>query len=91
MPVTCLLASMEFIGVVFSKAYMDDLKATICKQTHKIESDVYALVGYQFNIASPEQVARVLYEGLKLPIPIQQSKKGSYIRFDRIITSCYLL
>ena len=79
MPVTCLLASMEYIGVAFSKAYMDDLKAIILKQILKIESDVYALVGYQFNIASPEQVARVLYEGLKLPIPVQQSKKGIHI------------
>ena len=75
MQVLPILANMELRGIHLDAhalaAYETELKA----QLAATERDIYALVGHEFNIASPQQVGRVLYEerGLK---PSKKNKRG---------------
>jgi DNA polymerase I len=77
MPLVSVLTHMEFWGVAIS------LKALNCSADklklfmRHIEERVVGLVGEhrgQLNLQSPEQVARLLYEGLQLPRPAATSK-----------------
>ncbi len=75
MQVLPILASMELRGIHLNadalKSYESELKVQIAK----IEKEVYALVGHEFNIASPKQLGEVLFEerGLKPP---KKNKRG---------------
>ena len=79
MPVACLLADMEQYGVAVNIAAMDEIKNRITSLLAIVQRDIFSLVGYDFNVASPEQVARALYGTLKLPAPTQNSKKGKHL------------
>ena len=80
MPVACLLASMEQVGVAVEPAYLDQLRSQLTQQLTNTELQIYASVGEanRFNVASPEQVSRVLFEVLALPPPTNSSKKGKH-------------
>ena len=75
MRVLPILAQMELRGIHLDggalKSYEDELKV----QIGKIEKEVYALVGHEFNIASPKQLGEILFEerGLKPP---KKNKRG---------------
>lgn len=80
MPVACLLASMEQAGVAVAPAYLDHLRTQLTQQLNNTELQIYAAVGEanRFNVASPEQVSRVLFDVLALPPPANSSKKGKH-------------
>ena len=80
MPVACLLASMEQVGAAVEPAYLDHLRTQLTQQLTNTELQIYASVGEanRFNVASPEQVSRVLFEVLALPPPTNSSKKGKH-------------
>ena len=78
-PVTCLLAQMESTGVVVNRIFLEKLREKLIQAIHETEMSIFNTVGgIVFNIASPEQVAKVLYDTLSLPIPSQTSKKGKH-------------
>ncbi len=67
LPLTEVLASMEHYGVAVDsqgiRTFGDDLKA----QIGEIEQRIYFRAGHEFNIASPKQLAAVLFEEMGLP------------------------
>ncbi|MBD5427565.1 MAG: DNA polymerase I [Treponema sp.] len=75
MKVLPILAGMELRGIHLDApslaSYETELKAHLAATMN----ETYALVGHEFNIASPQQVGRVLYEerGLK---PGKKTKRG---------------
>ncbi len=75
MKVLPILAAMELRGIHLNadalKSYESELKVEI----DRIEKEVYALVGHEFNIASPKQLGVVLFDerGLKPP---KKNKRG---------------
>lgn len=79
MPVAALLAQMEWVGVVIDASFLDHLRNLLNARLHDTELQIFAAAGTAaFNVASPEQVAHVLYDQLALPAPAQLSKKGKH-------------
>jgi DNA polymerase-1 len=44
---------------------------------HRLAGEIYAISGTPFNINSPQQLAKVLYEDLKLPAPVKYGRGKS--------------
>jgi DNA polymerase-1 len=67
-PLIPVLASVEQAGVLLDgpalAAQSQRLEQDLVRQT----KEIYALAGGEFNIASPKQLAEVLFEKLKLPV-----------------------
>ncbi|KAJ1403175.1 hypothetical protein B484DRAFT_483668 [Ochromonadaceae sp. CCMP2298] len=78
MPTACLLGSCELTGVVVSASFLDTLKVTLQGKINQVEESIFQQAGTRINVASPEQVSRLLFDELKLPPPSHTSKKGKH-------------
>lgn len=61
-PLTFVLADMEYDGVSIDEKYLNDLTAFMNAELAKIEGKVYELAGVSFNINSPRQVGETLFD-----------------------------
>src|SRR5205085_1919082 len=66
-PLVEVLAELEFNGVRLDLPLLERLGREMAQQLKGIETEIYALAGHEFNIASPKQLRQVLFEELKLP------------------------
>ena len=76
MPLVALLSLMELRGVELSQQILKGINEKIDLKLASIIEEAHQLVG-PFNLASPEQVANVLYTKLKLPTT-HTSAKGRH-------------
>lgn len=66
-----VLVAMEDNGILLDTNLLREMSLELGKQLLKLEKEIYGSVGHQFNINSPQQLGRVLFEDLRLP----QSRK----------------
>ena len=64
---------MEINGIAVKTDVIDDLKNELNEKIHNLEIKIYEIAGEEFNIASPKQLADILYNKLMLP-----KGKGKY-------------
>lgn len=66
-PLVFMLAEMEENGVAVDaeklKAFSDELESEI----HRIEDEIFAETGEEFNLNSPKQLGEILFDRMKLP------------------------
>jgi len=62
---------MERDGILLDTDLLREMSRELGQQLLKLEKGIYSSVGHQFNINSPQQLGRVLFEDLLLP----QSRK----------------
>jgi DNA polymerase-1 len=66
-PLIEVLAELEFNGIRIDLPLLDRLSKEMTTQLVAIEREIHTLAGREFNIASPKQLRRVLFDELKLP------------------------
>lgn len=74
LPLTGVLARMERTGVLIDRAELHRLSGMMENQIAALTSAIHALAGKTFNISSPQQLGRVLFEDLRLPAPVKYGK-----------------
>jgi DNA polymerase I len=67
LPLIEVLAEMEMNGVRLDLPLLNRLSREFEGQMKEIAAAIFALAGEEFNINSPQQLGRVLFEKLKLP------------------------
>ncbi len=75
MPLARVLADMELRGVKISRSHLSRLSEDLDKRMSLAEKEAYALAGRTFNMNSPRDVARVLFEEIGLK-PRRRTKTG---------------
>ena len=75
LPLTEVLASMEYYGVKVNQDGIKDFGKKLDELTEKTAQIIYDETGHKFNILSPKQLGKVLFEELKIP-PIKKTKTG---------------
>ncbi|OPX93336.1 MAG: DNA polymerase I [Syntrophorhabdus sp. PtaB.Bin006] len=75
MPLVQVLADMECAGVKVHRGKLLSLSRDFDKRLNGIVKEIYSLAGEPFNINSPQQLSRVLFDTLKLP-PVKKTKTG---------------
>lgn len=76
-PVIPILAKMEVIGVGLDSKYLEEMSVDFDKKVKQVESKIYSYSNNEFNISSPQQLAHVLFEVLKLPTDgVKKGKTG---------------
>ncbi len=73
-PLIMILAKMEAIGIKVDRRKLQDASQEAEKEVKRISEEIFNLVGEEFNLNSPIQLAKVLYE--KLQLPTSEIKKG---------------
>ena len=68
LPLAGVLADMESEGVAIDVPYLKQMQDELGAQLATIESRVEELAGQTFNLNAPQQLAKVLFEDLRLPV-----------------------
>ena len=74
-PLVGVLADMEKEGFKIDVAMLDELSEKYDKQIVQLVDDIYTLAGEEFNLNSPKQMARILFD--KLGLVCENNKKQS--------------
>jgi DNA polymerase-1 len=74
LPLARVLARMERVGVRIDRAELGRLSELMEREITRLTGEVHALAGKPFNISSPQQLGRVLFEDLRLPAPVKYGK-----------------
>jgi DNA polymerase-1 len=77
MPLIPVLAAMEWEGISLDAPFFARMNGELTKRLAEIEKDIYAVVGYAFNINSTQQLSKVLFESLRLEPPDRRKKTAS--------------
>ena len=77
LPLVYVLANMEETGFKVDKNYLLNMQEDLEREIDVIEKEIYELAGMEFNIASPKQLADVLFNKLMIPYP-KRVKDGNY-------------
>ncbi len=67
LPLAQVLARMEFSGVKVDTAALNALESEFRERAGALENRIYELAGEEFNLNSPKQLSRILFEKLGLP------------------------
>jgi DNA polymerase-1 len=77
MPLIPVLTDMEMAGIRVDRDFLKEMSKSLEIRLSEIEKDIYAGVGYEFNINSTQQLSRAIFETLKLEPPGRKKKTTS--------------
>lgn len=75
LPLEKVLARMELFGVKIDIKALDEVAKDLKERLQNLEEKAYEITGQKFNLASPKQVAELLFEKLKLKT-VKKTKTG---------------
>ena len=67
MPVLPILAEMEIEGIHVDSQKLADYRIELVQDINKTQTEIFDIVGHDFNISSTKQLQQVLFEERKLP------------------------
>ena len=74
-PLQEVLCAMELTGIRVDRGALEGLAAAMEAELITLEAEIHDLAGEPFNVASPKQLATVLYDRLGLPV-LKKTKTG---------------
>lgn len=75
LPLVYVLSAMEKEGFNIDKLMLDELQNNFTTEIDKTQKEIYNLAEEEFNISSPKQLGKILFEKLDLPV-IKKTKTG---------------
>lgn len=78
LPLADVLAKMEIEGIHVKKSTLSDMALENQLVIDRLTSEIYEMVGTEFNINSPKQLGDILFETLKLPVEMTKKTKTGY-------------
>jgi len=78
LPLVEVLMRMEKIGIYVDKEKLRTLSKSFEHQLLSLEQRIYVIAGEAFNIKSSQQLGRILFEKLNLPVQKKTRKKTGY-------------
>ena len=85
-PLIPILASMEAEGVRIDIGALEDFSIILKHEIGKVEEDIYADAGVQFNIASPKQLGEVLFDKLVIVDKPKKTKTKQYSTSEDVLS-----
>ncbi|MDQ6760189.1 MAG: DNA polymerase I [Acidobacteriota bacterium] len=74
LPLTTVLARMEQNGIRIEPKQLKLLSERMDAELQRLSAEIYTAAGKTFNINSPQQLGKVLFEDLELPAPVKYGK-----------------
>jgi DNA polymerase I len=74
LPLVRVLAEMEECGVRVDPEQLRVLSGRMEEEIARLAGEIYELAGKTFNINSPQQLGKVLFDDLNLPAPVKYGK-----------------
>lgn len=74
LPLSPVLARMEAAGIRVDTQTLAAISERMGTQIESLTARIHALAGHEFNVNSPQQLAKVLFEEMNLPAPVKTGK-----------------
>jgi DNA polymerase-1 len=74
LPLLVVLAEMERKGIYLDVPILKTQGHEVVKEIHTLTQDIYRQAGIEFNINSPLQLKKILFERLAIPYPKKRAK-----------------
>ena len=87
MPLSPVLMQMEMRGTGLDINRLHNLSESFKQQLDALEGSIYGLAGESFNINSSQQLGRILFEKLKLPVQKKTKKKTGFSTDVNVLTT----
>ncbi len=87
MPLVEVLADIERNGVKIDTNALHLYSKDLEKEIKEIEQSIYNLAGETFNVSSPQQMGKILFEKLKLIDKPKKTKTGQYATGEEILAT----
>ena len=87
MPLVPVLVRMEMRGVRVDTELLGRLSRTFERRLGALEGSIHGLAGEVFNINSSQQLGRILFEKLNLPVQKKTKKKTAYSTDVDVLTA----
>ncbi len=87
MPLIPVLLRMEAAGIRVDKNRLQEFSKDLAAQLEQTEAAIYAQAGEAFNINSSQQLGRILFDKLKLPVQKKTKKKTGYSTDVDVLTA----
>lgn len=85
MPLTHVLANMEYTGILVDQPYLKQISETLKKQMDEISQEIFDLAGVEFNLMSPKQLGEILFDQLQIPYPKRIKDNKRYLTNKEIL------
>jgi DNA polymerase I len=85
MPLVQVLAAMEYEGVTVDVDVLSKMSEELRTESDRIQKEIFALAGQEFNINSPKQLGEILFEKMKLGDKPKKTKTGQYATGEEIL------
>ncbi len=79
LPLAGVLARMERTGIRIDPVELKRLSRLMEGEIARLTGEIHRLAGKPFNISSPQQLGKVLFEDLKLPAPVKYGKGQDHL------------
>ena len=76
MPLVETLAEMEWAGITIDVAWFASLKERFERERKRVEQEIYAAAGEEFNINSNPKLREILFDKLQLPV-LKKTQTGA--------------
>ncbi|MBL7207831.1 MAG: DNA polymerase I [Desulfobacterales bacterium] len=87
MPLVPVLMKMEMTGICIDREKLRSLSKSFEHQLEGLEGRIFAIAGEEFNINSSQQLGRILFEKLDLPVQKKTKKKTGYSTDVDVLTT----
>jgi DNA polymerase-1 len=77
-PLIPVLVDMEFEGIRVESAALEEFALQLSKEMVEHEKTIYLLAGTEFNLNSPRQLGKILFDVLKLAEKPKKTRTGEY-------------
>ena len=78
-----ILAKMECNGVLIDPIYLENFGNELDKDIEKLKENIYSVAGMEFNINSPQQVAKILFDVLEIESKVRKTSEDILIGLSR--------
>lgn len=85
-PLIPVLASMEAEGVNIDSQALESYSGDLALEIRKVEQEIYADAGMEFNIASPKQLGEVLFERMEIVEKPKKTKTKQYSTGEEVLS-----
>jgi len=87
MPLVGVLQRMEERGICVDQRRLVELSNQFSDELESLEKDIFTEAGEAFNVKSSQQLGRILFEKLKLPVQKKTRKRTGYSTDVEVLTT----
>jgi DNA polymerase-1 len=77
MPLVSVLAEMEMNGIALDTLFLGQMSQELSVRLSKIETEVHQVAGEPFNLNSPQQLSKILFDRLQIQPPDRTRRTAS--------------